>query len=52
MFDSQHSEKSDLIPPISLVHQIDFAGTRWLLVVEKEVSFLILQPYQDPQRLD
>lgn len=30
-------DENNSIPPIAMIRQIDFAGTKWILVVEKEV---------------
>ncbi|KAF3771393.1 DNA topoisomerase IV, alpha subunit [Cryphonectria parasitica EP155] len=35
-------DNDDLIPPINTIQQIDFAATRWILVVEKEATFRTL----------
>lgn len=31
----------DLIPPTGTIHQVDFASTKWILVVEKEARGMI-----------
>lgn len=46
---SSDHDISDSIPPISTIHQIDFANTRWILIIEKEARFLTNQssPFSD-----
>lgn len=34
-FASEH-DNSNSIPPTSTIHQVDFADTKWILVIEKE----------------
>lgn len=37
-YSSDH-DSNDMIPPTSTIQQIDFAETKWVLVIEKEVYF-------------